>query len=629
MYNVTPAYITKMLDEVQTHKLSGTIDGIPFSDTDVIGVNYSNKCADKKVQLGSVYIGVLKLTFLTDLLNRGTYRDKKIVLTDSLLTGYDENEDPIWESVPIGEFYVAEALWTAAGVDVTAYDVMSKLDNNLNVDQTASTIFGFCNYIAEETNTVFGMTEEECEALPNGTEIISPYEENNIQTFRDLLSAIAQMIGGFATANRDGSWKIRPFENVSVISIPKNRRASGTSFSDYETYYDTVQYTDLATDTVRYIGDNEGLAMQLDAQPFLQYGTYEATYRRTMNIVDSIKRMKYTPFKAKMLPAFIALDLGDVVDLTDDYSGGDSSGCVMMMTFSYNKAVDIQCFGDNPNLRSAQSKADKNISGLLQNTVQNEVTYYNFENLDRIRFGSDVETTIANLYFTAAQTTTVKILHEFVMDMIKDLMIDGSYELRYYYDGQLVNYHPYEALSGLNITTQIPNPDPEESGSGTIEPIRADIEPVDLTITRDFFYILRNVAPNIRHSWQVRIIAHGIDEVTIEPNHAHITLEGQRLYGDEYFDGYIDVLDEVGLVQIGGLDLVSVSDSADLNTQTNEALQAADNVTLIDVGALGVLPISEGTGALAPHIYLDGALFIATEDDLILCTEDDVRILIE
>ena len=629
MYNVSPAYITKMLDEVQTHKLSGTIDGIPFSDTDVIGVNYSNKCADKKVQLGSVYIGVLKLTFLTDLLNRGTYRGKKIVLTDSLLTGYDENEDPIWESVPIGEFYVAEALWTAAGVDVTAYDVMSKLDEKINVDQTSSKIFGFCSYIAQETNTVFGMTEEECELLPNGNEVLSPYEENNIKTFRDLLSAIAQMIGGFATANRDGSWKIRPFENDSVVSIPKNRRASGTSFSDYETYYDTVQFTDLTTDMVYFVGDDDGLIMQLESQPFLQYGTFDAKQRRAQNIVDSIKRMTYTPFKAKMLPAFIALDLGDVITLVDDYSGEDSSGCVMMMTYNYNKSVDIQCFGDNPNLRSGQSKTDKNIVGLLNQTTQNEVTYYNYENLEPITFGSEHEVTIASLHFTAAQTTTVKIMHEFIMDMLKDLLIDGSYELRYYFDDALVSYKPYERLSGLNITTQIPNPDPEESGSGGTEPVRADINPVDLSITRDFFYVLKNVTPNIRHSWEVKILAHGIEEVEIDRGHARITLEGQRLYGEEYFSGYIEAEDDLRLINIGYVDLVSITDEPVVSASAALRNECLDDVVLIDVGGITPMTIVEGTGALAPHVYLEGGLFIATEDELILCAEDNKGLFIE
>ena len=124
MYTISDEYRAKMFDQIQTHKLTGTIDtSISFTGDDVIGVSYTNRCTDKKVSIGSVNIGVLKLTFLKDLLNRGDYYGKKITLSDSLLTGYDENDMEVWESVPLGVFYVAEATWTAEGmVDVTAYD---------------------------------------------------------------------------------------------------------------------------------------------------------------------------------------------------------------------------------------------------------------------------------------------------------------------------------------------------------------------------------------------------------------------------------------------------------------------------------------------------------------------------
>ena len=125
MYTVSDEYKIKMLDQVQTHALSGTIDSISFTGGDVIGVSYTAKCADKKVNIGGVNIGTLKLTFLTDILNRGDYYGQTITISDSLLTGYDEDEDPIWETVPVGVFYVAEAVWTAAGmINVTAYDCL-------------------------------------------------------------------------------------------------------------------------------------------------------------------------------------------------------------------------------------------------------------------------------------------------------------------------------------------------------------------------------------------------------------------------------------------------------------------------------------------------------------------------
>ena len=625
MYSVSDAYKAKMLDQVQTHRLVGLLDdAYSFTEADVIGVSYKNQCSQKNVALGSVNIGVLKLTFLVDLLDRGDYYGKKILIYDGLKIEEESGED-VFEDVPVGVFYIAEAVRTAAGIDITAYDVLSKTDKNLTIDQTSGTLFYFCKYIESETGAHFGMSQEECEALPNGTEVISPYEDNDMTSFRDLMSALAQMVGGFAYADRNGNWKLKSFDNVSVISIPKARRMSGTEISDFNSYYDFVSYVDAKTKNVKVVGEGDGLVMKLGNQPFLQYGTPEAIDRRVNNILNVVKGMNYTPFKASMLPAFIALDLGDVIELEDDYAGDTSSGAVMLATWTYNKSYKVQCFGDNPNLRSAQSRTDKDISGIINQTVQNEVTYYNFANLEPIELGSDYEVTIAQLYFTAAQQTTVKILHEFILEMLRDLSLQGSYEIRYYLDGERVNYSPYESLSPLVITTEIP--DPEESGGGT-QSIQADIEPVESTITRDFFYVLRDVAPGIRHSWEVKIITHGIEQTTIDVNHAHITLEGQRLYGEDYFDGYIEAADNLIAEPIGGLGLVSMSegtgeDAPKIELQNLIIAQANDNVKLENIGGLGLISMNDAATIFLEYVAL------ATEDDEDFLTEDDQIITVQ
>lgn len=627
MFNVSEAYRAKMLDQIQTHRLVGLLDDTySFTEADVIGVSYKNQCSQKNVALGSVNIGVLKLTLLVDLLDRGDYYGKKIVLYDGLKIEEESGED-VFEDVPVGVFYIAEAIRTAAGIVITAYDVLSKTDKNLTIDQTSGTLYYFCKYIESETGASFGMTQKECEALPNGLEVLSPYEDNDMTTFRDLMSAIAQMVGGFAYADRLGNWKLKSFDNVSVITIPKARRMSGTEISDFDSYYDYVSYVDAQTKIVKVIGEGDGLVMKLGNQPFLQYGTPEAITRRVENIVAVVKQMVYTPFKASMLPAFIALDLGDVIELEDDYSGETSSGAVMLATWTYNKSYKVQCYGDNPNLRDAQSRTDKDISGIISQTVQNEVTYYNFANLEPIQFGSDQEVTIAQLYFTAAQQTTVKIMHEFIMEMLRDLSLQGSYEIRYYLDEERVNYSPYESLSPLIITTDVPTPE-EESGGGT-EPVRADIDPIESTITRDFFYVLRDIQPGIRHSWEVRILTHGIEETTIDVNHAHITLEGQRLYGEEYFDGYVEAKDMLDLLPIGGLGLVSMGDDVYIGFDPVVHPVCEDDIPVLDLGAVGLEQIEEPEGVLAPHIFMEGGFFLCAEDGRILCAENGERFTTE
>ena len=68
MYPVSNAYLSKMLDQSQTHRISGKIAEIDFTESDVIGVSFAGQCADKNVVLGSVAISTFKCTFIKKLI---------------------------------------------------------------------------------------------------------------------------------------------------------------------------------------------------------------------------------------------------------------------------------------------------------------------------------------------------------------------------------------------------------------------------------------------------------------------------------------------------------------------------------------------------------------------------------
>lgn len=606
MYQVSEAYRIKMLDEVQTHRLNGKLDEtINFSDSDVIGVSLKNQCSDKKVSLGSVNIGVLKLTFLKNLLDRGDYLGKEIDISDGLLINNSDPLNPVYEDIPVGVFYIGEAVWTAADmINVTAYDCLSKLDAPISLDQTTGSVYSFCSYIALQTGTTFGMTEQECLLLPNGREIISPYEENNMETWRDLLSAIAAFIGGFAYADRDGSWKLKTFSSDPVLTIPRDRRIRGSKFSDFVSAFDTISFVDIQSETLRIYGDRLKLTMNLGMNPFLQYGTLGAISRRAENILNAVKNINYTPYDVSGLPGFIALDLADVISFTDDYSESTSLGAVMNLLWTYNKTVRIQCFGENPNLRNAQSKNDKDISGLISSSTKNEISYFNFANIGELTILPEEEVSIAELRFTSTQKTTVKIMHEFIFDMLADLAEAGSYELHYYLDDELLPYKPYERIGGL-----------QGAAAGETE----------LSICKDFFYILKDVEPNIRHKWEVKILTHGISETTIGVDHAHITVEGQKLYGEDFFDGFIEAEDNLTLIPFGYLALKDVTETVSIDANIPvTSIDVTDNITMYSFSSMQIKPMTDSV-----QIFMEGGFYIATEDGKYLTTEDDVRMITE
>ena len=173
--------------------------------------------------------------------------------------------------------------------------------------------------------------------------------------------------------------------------------------------------------------------------------------------------------------------------------------------------------------------------------------------------------------------------------MLSDLALDGSYEIRYYLDEQLISYKPYERVGAISQLT---------SGDLT-----------DVSICRDFFYILKNVEPNNRHTWDVRIISHNIDSMTIDADHARVVIEGQRLYGEEYWGGFLEAKDYLTIIPFGALGFVSMSDSASVDLFTNLDKSVTETFDLEMLSGLSVLSMSDSV-----TVTKIGGFYFATED---------------
>jgi len=590
MYSISEAYRTKMFDQVQTHSLTGTVDGIPFTANDVIGVSYTNRCSDKKVGLGSVNIGVLKLTFLKDLLNRGDYYGKVIEISDALLIGHDENEDPIWEAVPIGVFYVGEATWTAEGmVDVTAYDCLSKMDIPLAIAQTSGYLFNFCKTIAQHTGTTFGMTQEECEALVNGTALISPYEDNDMTTYRDMVSKLASFVGGFATATREGEWVIKPFNDTSILSIGNTRRFSGAKYSDFQTRFDGLSYVDVMTTGETFvIGDPDGFIMEMGNNPFLQYGSPGIVQARATAIFEQVQQMTYTPFDVSMLPAFCALDLGDVISFTNDYTGSTSTGCVMSVTWTYNKSFKVQCYGSNPNLRSGQSKSDHQSKGAASANKDGRISTYVGMNIQQFNIDT-IKQEILRTMFTTSSQQAVLTLTEVKFDLAEP----GEVEVYYYLNGEELEYVPKETYS--------------EAGTHTLS----------------LMYPLEGLEKDRKYRFVVKMRTS--TGLVIEPQSARTYVQGTGFDLTGQFDGYIEVEDEIFLIGFGYLEAFTASETVVVNDNIEATgINSSDSISFYTIATMSLGGVSDSV-----EVLLQGELPILCEDDEYLLTEDDQRLLTE
>lgn len=575
MFQVSEAYLERMMHHGTRRRLSGTIGSVAFSNDDVKkdSLLITGKAAESSdMKVGGVYLGEMSMTFLPSFLekiSKADYSGKEVSISIGLWIPDPEDEEDggDWVDVPCGVFTLDEESpqLSKEGVAVTGVDHMAKFDKKFSINTTSSTLYGYLYYACQECGVTLGNTEEEIRSWYNGNDIIPLYAPNDIETFRDLIYWVAQACARFACCDRYGRLVLRKFGNPTSVVFDEDHRDDDVTFSGYVTKWTGISVVNIRTQYTNYYGlpiDN-GLTMNLGSNPLLQLGSVDEVERRRRAVLQGVSEIQYTPFYMNSArdPIF---DLGDEINFTGGISG-TCTGCVM--SFSYSMAnSNFEGYGDKPSLTNALSKSDKNISGLMKATAENQITYYIYTNLDAISLEPETEERIAKLRFTAMQRTTVKIMHEFLFDMLADLASDCSYELRYYLDDELLTYKPYERLEGISQLTE---------GDDT-----------EFSIARDLYYVLRNVEANVLHTWEVKMITHGISRTDIDINHIHITLEGQRLYGEDYVGGFLEAQDDLELFTLGGLGLLALEDSAVIKInpveEFNITTEDGDDITTED-----------------------------------------------
>lgn len=450
MYKVSEKYKEAMKRPVQRHAMKGRIGTHPFTDKNILEGSFSitnQCCGNDNVEIGQVYIGELNATFLSIPLERYQWKGQEIVPYFGL-----HLSDGTYEYVPLGVYTVDTAEWTASGVVVKAYDHMALLDKNCNKVITEVTPYECAMRIEKETGVVFGNTREEFESFANGTLMLSETTTNDVETWRDLVSWLAQTMACFATADRDGKIIFRPYTDEVTDTIDAEHRFSGASFSDFVTRYTGLSVVNMADGMTNYYGvePDDALTMNLGSNPFLQYGVEDTKEQMRRSILDAIQKINYVPFKADCIgnPAY---DLGDVLVFCDGLADGSQKYCITKYTFQYHGKYQMTGVGQDPALSNARSKTDKNIIGLISNTDENTLVHYQFSNTRVIDIADGKRETIASVKFaTATKDSEVSFWVELLLETsrlsqtIGETVSPMTATISYMLNGTMIDYHPVE-----------------------------------------------------------------------------------------------------------------------------------------------------------------------------------------
>ena len=624
MYAVSEQYKAAMKQPVQRFRMTGTIGDHPFTDDNILAGSFSitNQCTgNDEITIGQVYVGELDVTFMNMPISRYGWKGLEIRPVFGMKIA-----DGTYEDVPLGVFTVETAEWTASGVVIKAYDHMALLDKNCNKVITEVTPYQCAQAIAEATGVNFANTEKEFESFANGTTMISETTTNDVETWRDLVSWLAQTIGCFATADREGNIVFRSFNQTVVDTIDDAHRFTGGSFSDYVTRYTGLSVVNMEDSTTSYYAEDEddGLTMNLGSNPFLQYGVAATKEEMAKAILTAIQQIRYVPFTCRAIgnPAY---DLGDVLVFQNGLADGDALYCITKFTFKYNQYFEMVGVGKDPSLASARSKTDKNLVGLASNTDENQLVHYRFTNTQVVEVGDGKRVPVASIRFaTATKASEVSLWAELLLDTkLSTTHAIGSTTLK---DVTIADYSaptPAELQSEIKeLQTGVSALDERMTSAETelASPSRMTVT-VSYTLAGDeidyhpvetydvsgkhilsLHYYIGDVKANTVYLFVIFLTAAG-GALYLDTNCINAVIEGMGLAGTGKWDGTINAEEEFVGFSMGSV-IGNLTDEAKTALLTPVPTGASDAISFNMASVLGSFTDSTNVGMVVRYFIL-------------------------
>ena len=421
LYPVSEDFLQAVQENTRTYYWSGritTTEGAvyEFGPEDIVkGSGYisSQCCGSTEIELGTVYSAELGITLLSDI-DRYTLEDARVEIWYHL-----KLPDGTIEMVPMGIFEVSEANRNIKTLELKAYDYMLRFEKDFNGFETVGEAYDFVNLCCKACSVEMAQEQSWYESLPNGTEGLSIYTDNDIETYRDVLYYVGQVLGGFFCINRDGKLELRKYNTEPVMTVLQKHRFS-SSFSDFITRYTAVSSTNMKTQIAEYyaLETDDGLTMNLGVNPLLQFGLEETRKQLCTNILNDIAVVDYVPFDSDTI-GNPALDLGDVIRFTGGQADEDRISAITSMQCKIGGKHTLKGVGKNPRLSQAKSKNDKNISGLLSQIEAGKIGIHTFTNASAFTV-QDINTKIISIEFATSEDNHAQFFGQVIVDVKAD-----------------------------------------------------------------------------------------------------------------------------------------------------------------------------------------------------------------
>lgn len=369
-------------------------------------------CGGSEIELGTVYAAELGISLFSSV-DRYTLEDAKIHLFYSLTLS-----DGSVETIPMGIFEVTEANRNIKTLELKAYDYMLRFEKTLKLESSSGTPYQFLKAACDACKVELSQTVAEISSLPNGKTTLGIYTDNDIETFRDLIFYVAQVVGCFCQIDRYGKLVLKQYGNTASWTVPQKERFN-SSYSDFVTRYTAISSTNQMSQESEYIAmeKDDALTMNLGINPLMQFGLKSVREKMLREILTALQKVNYVPFDSSTI-GNPALEPGDILQFTGGHADDGQISCITNIELRIFGKQILKCVGKNPKLASAKSKNDKNITGLINSVENGRTIIYNFVNVSSFVIGQSL-TKVMDIDFTATEETSAAFQCEMLLEVVK------------------------------------------------------------------------------------------------------------------------------------------------------------------------------------------------------------------
>ena len=538
MFNVSEAYKTQVKKAVKVRHLHGKLANITFTARDVVldSFSISNQMTDTgRFSIGETYSAELNITFTERFISEhwaetdiNYWKRKVIEIYIDLEVPQESGE------IPCSQFRVSDIQKDNGGYHIVAYDLMGRFERKLRFSSTTGQPYDYLADACTNSNMVLGMTRAEVEALPNGTDTITPWKDHGMKTYRDLISAISEYCGCFATIDRYGSLVLRNFNqglNEPVWTYTNDDLRDDIKTSEFYRKYTAIigesKSLELVLSSVTVYEDEE--AVDIGANPFMQGYDKNTFESKLWNISLGLPKDWHVPCSFSTSQDY-CLDLGDKITLPN----GDTS-YVMSYEFTM-QGITITCFGEDTDASTASSGGSDASGGSGKSSETSVIAYHNIR---EIEVGSEWQS-IASLTVYSSKEQTI-LLNGICKE---DSAGNGRAEFKYELNGEELPFTHIEHVWEGDDTQSLIYGIPVEQASNS-----------DIKV-----YMRMNGTTS-----------------TIDAGDLHIYLTGVGLYTSE-FNGIIEIEEEFTMPDFGVLQSFDYTDTASVFIFTNILFDISENI---------------------------------------------------